>query len=189
MAHRAKILHGERTIRMHYANCATFNADFDGDEINLHLPQEHQGRAEGYHIVHADHQFKACPLPPPALRSAPLPFASAAHSLPLPVECASDSSNTRSILCAVSPPFSRPLPVTPTDLATALCLASATAPLPVSDPRIICALSAQYMHGSRRCVSWLLGLIVTACIPESQPDPEALCRSDLTCSVTTGHAM
>ena len=24
---------------MHYANCATFNADFDGDEINLHLPQ------------------------------------------------------------------------------------------------------------------------------------------------------
>jgi DNA-directed RNA polymerase I subunit RPA1 len=33
------VLAGERTIRMHYANCATFNADFDGDEINLHLPQ------------------------------------------------------------------------------------------------------------------------------------------------------
>lgn len=32
-------LKGERTIRMHYANCATFNADFDGDEINLHFPQ------------------------------------------------------------------------------------------------------------------------------------------------------
>jgi DNA-directed RNA polymerase beta' subunit len=29
----------ERTIRFHYANCSTFNADFDGDEINLHLPQ------------------------------------------------------------------------------------------------------------------------------------------------------
>jgi DNA-directed RNA polymerase I subunit RPA1 len=43
---------------MHYANCASFNADFDGDEINLHLPQEQIGRAEGYHIVHADHQFK-----------------------------------------------------------------------------------------------------------------------------------
>lgn len=39
MAHKAKVLHGERTIRFHYANCATFNADFDGDEINLHLPQ------------------------------------------------------------------------------------------------------------------------------------------------------
>jgi hypothetical protein len=24
---------------MHYANCSSFNADFDGDEINLHLPQ------------------------------------------------------------------------------------------------------------------------------------------------------
>jgi DNA-directed RNA polymerase I subunit RPA1 len=33
------VLKGERTIRMHYANCSTFNADFDGDEINLHLPQ------------------------------------------------------------------------------------------------------------------------------------------------------
>lgn len=39
MAHRAKVLKGERTIRFHYANCATFNADFDGDEINLHFPQ------------------------------------------------------------------------------------------------------------------------------------------------------
>ena len=26
---------------MHYANCSTFNADFDGDEINLHS-QDHQ---------------------------------------------------------------------------------------------------------------------------------------------------
>ena len=42
---------------MHYANCATFNADFDGDEINLHLPQDALARAEGYGIVHADHQF------------------------------------------------------------------------------------------------------------------------------------
>lgn len=47
----------ERTIRFHYANCSTFNADFDGDEINLHLPQDHLGRTEGYEIVHADHQF------------------------------------------------------------------------------------------------------------------------------------
>ncbi|KAK9816421.1 hypothetical protein WJX72_000053 [[Myrmecia] bisecta] len=57
MAHRARVLKGERTIRMHYANCATFNADFDGDEINLHLPQDHLGRAEGYNIVHSDEQY------------------------------------------------------------------------------------------------------------------------------------
>ncbi len=54
MAHRARVLKGERSIRMHYANCATFNADFDGDEINLHLPQvrvwvkvEGEGLGEG----------------------------------------------------------------------------------------------------------------------------------------------
>jgi DNA-directed RNA polymerase I subunit RPA1 len=57
MAHSARVLAGQRTIRMHYANCATFNADFDGDEINLHLPQEHHGRAEAYGIVAADQQF------------------------------------------------------------------------------------------------------------------------------------
>mgnify|MGYP001810561121 CR=1 FL=1 len=40
---RARVLKGERTIRMHYANCSSFNADFDGDEINLHLPQVWMG--------------------------------------------------------------------------------------------------------------------------------------------------
>ena len=57
MGHRARIMRAERTIRFHYANCSTFNADFDGDEINLHLPQDHLGRAEGLDIVHADQQF------------------------------------------------------------------------------------------------------------------------------------
>ncbi len=57
MGHQARIMRAERTIRFHYANCSTFNADFDGDEINLHLPQDHLGRAEGLDIVHADQQF------------------------------------------------------------------------------------------------------------------------------------
>jgi DNA-directed RNA polymerase I subunit RPA1 len=39
MAHKARVLQQEKTIRMHYANCKTYNADFDGDEMNLHLPQ------------------------------------------------------------------------------------------------------------------------------------------------------
>ena len=56
-ADAALCLQGERTIRMHYANCNTFNADFDGDEINLHMPQDNLGRAEGYGIVHADQQY------------------------------------------------------------------------------------------------------------------------------------
>lgn len=30
MGHVARVLPGEKTIRMHYANCNTYNADFDG---------------------------------------------------------------------------------------------------------------------------------------------------------------
>ncbi|EEH52215.1 uncharacterized protein MICPUCDRAFT_36623 [Micromonas pusilla CCMP1545] len=57
MAHTAKVLPGQRTIRMHYANCSTYNADFDGDEMNLHFPQDHLARAEAYEIVRADQQY------------------------------------------------------------------------------------------------------------------------------------
>jgi DNA-directed RNA polymerase I subunit RPA1 len=41
MAHVARVLPNPawQTIRLHYANCNTYNADFDGDEINLHFPQ------------------------------------------------------------------------------------------------------------------------------------------------------
>ena len=39
MGHSARVLPNEKTIRMHYANCNTYNADFDGDEMNVHFPQ------------------------------------------------------------------------------------------------------------------------------------------------------
>ena len=44
MAHRVKVLSADslkhhQTLRMHYANCNAYNADFDGDEINVHFPQ------------------------------------------------------------------------------------------------------------------------------------------------------
>lgn len=58
MALRARILKSKRqTIRMHYSNCNTFNADFDGDEINLHFPQGELARSEAYHIVSAKYQY------------------------------------------------------------------------------------------------------------------------------------
>jgi DNA-directed RNA polymerase I subunit RPA1 len=38
MTHIARILPKEQTLRFHYANCSTYNADFDGDEMNIHLP-------------------------------------------------------------------------------------------------------------------------------------------------------
>lgn len=57
MCHRAKILKGEKTIRMHYANCHTYNADFDGDEMNMHFPQNELARAEAMEIADTDHQY------------------------------------------------------------------------------------------------------------------------------------
>ncbi len=57
MAMLIRILHKEKTIRMHYVNCNTFNADFDGDEMNLHCPQDPVARAEALYIANADVQF------------------------------------------------------------------------------------------------------------------------------------
>ncbi|KAF2420759.1 DNA-directed RNA polymerase I subunit RPA1 [Tothia fuscella] len=57
MCHRARVLPGERTIRMHYANCNTYNADFDGDEMNMHFPQNEVARAEAMTIANTDNQY------------------------------------------------------------------------------------------------------------------------------------
>lgn len=59
MAHVARVLTNPemQTIRMHYANCNTYNADFDGDEMNLHFPQNELGRSEAYNIAANDHQY------------------------------------------------------------------------------------------------------------------------------------
>lgn len=50
MAHKARILQGERTFRLHYSNCKAYNADFDGDEMNAHFPQNEIARSEAYNI-------------------------------------------------------------------------------------------------------------------------------------------
>lgn len=45
MAHRVKVL-PYRTFRLHLAVCTPYNADFDGDEMNLHVPQSEEAQAE-----------------------------------------------------------------------------------------------------------------------------------------------
>lgn len=45
MSHKAKILEG-RTFRFNECVCTPYNADFDGDEMNLHLPQTEEAKAE-----------------------------------------------------------------------------------------------------------------------------------------------
>eukprot|EP00415_Alexandrium_ostenfeldii_P005052 UN5052 len=57
MAHVAKVMKKEKTIRLHYVNCNTYNADFDGDEMNLHAPQDPIGRMEALSIAKADKQY------------------------------------------------------------------------------------------------------------------------------------
>lgn len=57
MGHRVRVLPGEKTIRMHYANCNTYNADFDGDEMNMHFPQNELARAEALQLADTDHQY------------------------------------------------------------------------------------------------------------------------------------
>jgi DNA-directed RNA polymerase I subunit RPA1 len=57
MGHRARVLQNEKTIRMHYANCNTYNADFDGDEMNMHFPQNEIARSEAFQIADTDHQY------------------------------------------------------------------------------------------------------------------------------------
>jgi DNA-directed RNA polymerase I subunit RPA1 len=57
MGHRARVLKNQKTIRMHYANCNTYNADFDGDEMNMHFPQNELARTEALQIADTDHQY------------------------------------------------------------------------------------------------------------------------------------
>ena len=57
MAHLARIIPKEQTIRMHYANCSTYNADFDGDEMNLHLVQSYQASSEAYQLMATHKQY------------------------------------------------------------------------------------------------------------------------------------
>jgi DNA-directed RNA polymerase subunit A' len=47
MAHRIVIMDG-KTFRLNPAVCPPYNADFDGDEMNLHVPQTEEARAEAY---------------------------------------------------------------------------------------------------------------------------------------------
>ena len=50
MAHRAKVLKW-RTLRFNECVCKPYNADFDGDEMNLHLPQTEEARAEAIELM------------------------------------------------------------------------------------------------------------------------------------------
>jgi DNA-directed RNA polymerase subunit A' len=50
MAHRVKVMEG-RTFRLNPAVCPPYNADFDGDQMNMHVPQTEEARAEAFILI------------------------------------------------------------------------------------------------------------------------------------------
>ena len=57
MCHIAKIMKEGNTFRMNVADTKPYNADFDGDEMNLHMPQDEQSQAELLHLAAIPHQI------------------------------------------------------------------------------------------------------------------------------------
>ncbi|MBW2982986.1 DNA-directed RNA polymerase subunit A' [Candidatus Woesearchaeota archaeon] len=56
MCHRVKVLPG-LTLRISPAVCAPYNADFDGDEMNLHIPQTEEARSEAELLMEVQTQI------------------------------------------------------------------------------------------------------------------------------------
>jgi DNA-directed RNA polymerase subunit A' len=56
MAHFVKVL-PYRTFRLHPAVCPPYNADFDGDEMNLHVPQSYEARTEAKLLMQVHDQL------------------------------------------------------------------------------------------------------------------------------------
>ncbi len=55
MAHRVRVLPG-RTFRINVCTTNPYNADFDGDEMNLHVPQTLESQAEAKYLMEVENQ-------------------------------------------------------------------------------------------------------------------------------------
>ena len=51
MCHRARIMPVGKTFRLNLSCTTPYNADFDGDEMNLHLLQSHESRADAIELM------------------------------------------------------------------------------------------------------------------------------------------
>ncbi|MEM3615340.1 MAG: DNA-directed RNA polymerase subunit A' [Candidatus Methanomethylicia archaeon] len=56
MAHKVKVL-PYKTFRLNLSVCPPYNADFDGDEMNLHVPQSEEARAEAMVLMLVQEQI------------------------------------------------------------------------------------------------------------------------------------
>ncbi len=58
MAHRARIM-PYRTLRLNLAVTIPYNADFDGDEMNLHVPQTEEARTEAEMLMAVENHIRS----------------------------------------------------------------------------------------------------------------------------------
>jgi DNA-directed RNA polymerase subunit A' len=56
MAHHVRVL-PHKTFRLHLCVCPPYNADFDGDEMNLHVPQGEEARTEARLLMQVQDQI------------------------------------------------------------------------------------------------------------------------------------
>src|SRR5437867_1917306 len=56
MGHYVRVL-PNKTFRLHPSVCPPYNADFDGDEMNLHVPQSEEARAEAILLMRVQDQL------------------------------------------------------------------------------------------------------------------------------------
>ncbi len=56
MAHRVRVLPG-KTFRINFCVTPPYNADFDGDEMNLHVPQTLEAQAEAKYLLEVQYQI------------------------------------------------------------------------------------------------------------------------------------
>ena len=68
MAFHAKMLPW-RTLRFNVSDCTPFNADFDGDEMNLHVPQTEEARSEAYNLMNIIKNIQSPKLGEPLVAS------------------------------------------------------------------------------------------------------------------------
>ncbi|KAB8737515.1 hypothetical protein FH972_026474 [Carpinus fangiana] len=79
MCHRVKV-HEWRTFRLNECVCGPYNADFDGDEMNLHVPQTEEARTEALELMGVKHNL-ATPKDGTPIIAATQDFITAAYLL------------------------------------------------------------------------------------------------------------
>ncbi len=55
LAHTVRIM-PDRTLKINPIVCKPYNADFDGDEMNVHVPQTEEGKTEAIELMHVRNQ-------------------------------------------------------------------------------------------------------------------------------------